>query len=116
MRLLLGLLSLAGCLALGCSTDISAHEHLGKELVQHMNQMADEMENMLKKPDLEAIKDSDAKIKKAAADIEALTTKIKALPQSTQNALEQRYKGEIEQAKTRMQRIGSKMGIAIPKG
>ncbi len=116
MRSLFGLVILATCMVIGCSTDISAHEHLGKELVQHMNQMADEMENMLKKPDFEAIKASDAKIKKAAADVEAVTAKIKVLPQSTQNALEQKFKGEIEQAKTRMQRIGSKMGITMPKG
>jgi hypothetical protein len=116
MRLLSGLLILAACFVIGCSTDISAHEHLGKELVQNMNQMADAMENMLKKPDLEALTNSETKIKKAAADIDAVTTKIKALPQSTQNALEQKFKGDIEQAKTRIQRLGSKMKLALPNG
>ncbi|MBM4069942.1 MAG: hypothetical protein FJ271_13470 [Planctomycetes bacterium] len=116
MRTLLGVLLPVSCLAVGCSTDTTAHDHLGKQLVQLMNQMADEMENMVKKPDIETVKDSEAKIKKVGADIEALTTKIRALPNSTQNALEHKFKAEIEQAKTRMSRIGSKMGITMPKG
>lgn len=115
-RLFLGLIALTGGLVMaGCSQDVTAHEPLAKQTVQLMNQLADEMEGMMKKPNPKALQESALKIKKLSSDLEELGRKIKALPASTQNALDRKFKTEIEQAKTRVEQAGTKMGIPMPK-
>ena len=113
-RLLLALLGLATSLALGCSADISAHEHLGRNRVELSRKLAEEMENMLKNLGEESFKDHEQNVKKLGDELKTLNAKIQQLSQGVQSALDSKFKGELDQARTRIDRIGAQLRNKLP--